>query len=265
MGEMALGYGSEFHLLRWLGRHRRLFTEKVCEAAPRGWKHIDWLDFGFADGRLVPDSELCGIDFLPAGSEERKRVAHEIKDGQYKWANVPSERMMNWDAVGIADDGTYILAEAKAPTEEIGGKCKAKSKKSRSQIEHALSLPISCFGVKSDVNWIDSDYYQLANRLYMVSLLERCGLKAVFLYILFFGDKFPGRAKATCPTGMDDDKELDIRGWRGVLDDEYKALELKMKSPYFQEHVIELGLPVVDSQSGSGVWKRGAAVMPPQI
>ena len=76
MGDMALGYGSEFHLLRWLGRHRRLFTEKVCEAAnraaKRGWKHIDWLDFGFADGRLVPDSELCGSEFLTIGTDREK-------------------------------------------------------------------------------------------------------------------------------------------------------------------------------------------------
>ncbi|MBQ6923355.1 MAG: hypothetical protein IJQ73_01805 [Kiritimatiellae bacterium] len=259
MGDMALGYGSEFHLLRWLGRHRRLFTEKVCEAAHKGWKHIDWLDFGFADGRLVPDSELCGIDFLQAGSEERKNVEREIKVGEYRWTNVPSERMMNWDAVGIADDGTYILAEAKAHTEEIGGKCKAKSKKSQDQIEHALSLPMSCFGVKSDVNWIESDYYQLANRLYMVSLLERCGLKAVFLYILFTGDKFPGSAKEKCPQKMEGKG-----GWREALKKEYDALGLDEESPYFQEHVIVLGLPVVDSQSGSGVWKRGAAVVPPQ-
>ena len=242
MGEMALGYGSEFHLLRWLGRHRGRFTEKVCEAARRGWRHIDWLDFGFADGRLVPDSELCGIDFLPAGSEERKKVVHEIKEGQYHWANVSSERMMNWDAVGIADDGTYILAEAKAHTEEIGGKCKAKSQKSRSQIEHALSLPMSCFGIKSDANWLDSDYYQLANRLYMVSLLEEvCKLKAVFLYVLFTGDRFPGRYKADCPT--------DGEGWRETLKNEYDSLGVNPNSEYFRRHVLELFLPV----AGSGI------------
>lgn len=26
---MALGYGSEFHLLRWLGRHRNEFNKNV--------------------------------------------------------------------------------------------------------------------------------------------------------------------------------------------------------------------------------------------
>ena len=64
MGDMALGYGSEFHLLRWLGRHRGKFTELVCKAGQRGWSDIRWLDFEFADGRLVPDSELCGSDVL---------------------------------------------------------------------------------------------------------------------------------------------------------------------------------------------------------
>ena len=241
MGDMALGYGSEFHLLRWLGRHRRLFTEKVCEAAHKGWKHIDWLDFGFADGRLVPDSELCGIEFLREA--DRPVVEKELfTNRQFKWPSVNRKFLMNWDAVGIADDGTYILAEAKAHTEEIGGKCKAKSKKSQDQIELALSLPMSCFGVKSDVNWIKSDYYQLANRLYMVTLLEEvCKLKAVFLYVLFTGDHFPGRCKATCP----ETKE----GWNKVLDDEYQGLGLAKDGEYFRRHVLELFLPV----GGSGV------------
>jgi len=29
MGKMALGYGSEFHLLRWTGRHRNEFDKRV--------------------------------------------------------------------------------------------------------------------------------------------------------------------------------------------------------------------------------------------
>lgn len=272
MGDMALGYGSEFHLLRWLGRHRRLFTEKVCEAAnraaKRGWKHIDWLDFEFADGRLVPDSELCGPEFLTIGTDRKKwpkeweKVHDELRNGPFKWPDVDSKYMMNWDVVGVADDGTYVLGEAKAHIEEIGAKCSATSE-NKPIIKQALKLPKDkdCFNAKEGKDWLGK-YYQLANRLYMVSLLERCGLKAVFLYILFTGDKFPGRAKATCPASMEDvivvidDKKKKISGWRGVLDDEYKALGLDRESPYFQKHVIELGLPVVESQLGSGVWKR---------
>lgn len=269
MGDMALGYGSEFHLLRWLGRHRRLFTEKVCDvanrAAKRGWKHIDWLDFEFADGRLVPDSELYGPEFLTIGTDRGKwpkeweKVHEELRNGPFKWPDVDSKYMMNWDVVGVADDGTYILGEAKAHIEEIGATCSATSE-NRTIINDALELPKGedFFNAKEGRDWLGK-YYQLANRLYMVSLLERCGLKAVFLYILFTGDKFPGRAKEKCPQKMEGKG-----GWREALTKEYDALGLDEESPYFQEHVIELELPVVDSQPGSGVWKRGVAVVPPQ-
>ncbi len=236
MGTMALGYGSEFHLLRWLGRHRRLFTKKVCEAAKNAdkkWKDIDWLDFGFADGGLVPDSELCGIEFLLEA--DRPVVENEFTNGQYKWPRVTRKFLMNWDVVGIADDGTYILVEAKSHTEEIvptgsgadGG---------RQTIEKALNLPREFFRASPDADWFNN-YYQLANRLYMVTLLEEvCKLKAVFLYVLFTGDRFPGRCKATCP----ETKE----GWRDVLDKEYQGLGLDQKGEYFRRHVIELFLPV---------------------
>ncbi len=248
MGKMALGYGSEFHLLRWLGRHRQLFTKKVCEAANtadkmKNWTDIDWRDFGFADGGLVPDLELCGIEFLLEA--DRPVVENEFTNGQYKWPRVNRKFLMNWDVVGIANDGTYILVEAKAHTEEIGGKCSA-GKDSKEIIKKAMELPKGkdCFNVSESEkkDWLGK-YYQLANRLYMVSLLELCGLKAVFLYVLFTGDRFPGRAKATCPTEKDGEAV-----WRKVLDDEYKALGLVKKSTYFEKHVIELPLPVVDSQ-----------------
>ena len=248
MGDMALGYGSEFHLLRWLGRHRQMFTRRVCEAAKREWADIRWLDFKFNDGRLVPDRELCGIEFLDIPDEltkwlggkdrfekAKKAVEKELRHGKYKWADVRQQSMMNWDVVGVADDGTFILGEAKAHTEEIHkGGC-GGNVKNKELIRAALRLPKEYFGAEGK-DWLNS-YYQLANRLYMVALLERCGLKAAFLYILFTGDKFPGRANPDCPVCM--------AGWRKTLDDGYKGLGLAADAPVFKNHVIELDLPVV--------------------
>lgn len=45
MGEMGNGYGSECHLLRFMGRHRHLLDERIL--AVLGGDSINWLDFGF--------------------------------------------------------------------------------------------------------------------------------------------------------------------------------------------------------------------------
>ena len=38
------GYGSEFHLLRWMGRHRELFNQRVSTAVGRPGSVIKWMD-----------------------------------------------------------------------------------------------------------------------------------------------------------------------------------------------------------------------------
>jgi hypothetical protein len=49
MGRMNASYGSEFHLLRMLGRHRRFFDSRICEAT--GADSVEWLDFPSGDMR----------------------------------------------------------------------------------------------------------------------------------------------------------------------------------------------------------------------
>jgi hypothetical protein len=56
MEQIALGYGSEFHLLRWLGSHRNEFDKRV-----KGLIQVDnisWLDFDFDENNPIPDKEL---------------------------------------------------------------------------------------------------------------------------------------------------------------------------------------------------------------
>lgn len=232
MGRMALGYGSEFHLLRWLGRHRRRFTELVCGTR---WKNIEWLDFSFAD-EVIPDEELLGINFLK--DEDLRKVEREFFDGEFAWPNVPDRHLMNWDAVGIADDGTYVLCEAKAHVEEIERKGCGAGVKSARKIRNALKLPITYFEASASVDdWLRS-YYQMANRLYVVALLAQCGIKAVFSNILFIGDHFPGRGKVSCPENAD--------GWRDILDDEYCTLGLNIDNQIVRNHVLEVFVPVME-------------------
>lgn len=74
MASFGNGYGSECHLLRYLGRHRGRLDAAVAQAS--GATDIHWLDFPFAgtwpDPRgscRWPDTEWLSLDFLPKGSE----------------------------------------------------------------------------------------------------------------------------------------------------------------------------------------------------
>ena len=102
-GILALGYGSKYQLLRMLGWHRSDFSAKVKNALKLE-SDIRWLDFLY-DGPC--DKELLNLQFEPELDRAWKSYWSCGAGG------------INWDAVGVADDGTYILVEAKAHLAEM--------------------------------------------------------------------------------------------------------------------------------------------------
>jgi hypothetical protein len=84
MAEMGIGYGSECHLLRYLGRHRHVLDQAVCKVT--GADAVDWLDYPFDQSRTWGDGEWKGLDFLPENSEAievwRKGMAPEGKPSE---------------------------------------------------------------------------------------------------------------------------------------------------------------------------------------
>lgn len=56
MAKFGNGYGSECHLLRYLGRHRKRLDAAVCEVT--GATGVHWLDFPFAS--VWPDPQKVG-------------------------------------------------------------------------------------------------------------------------------------------------------------------------------------------------------------
>lgn len=179
MGQMALGYGSEFHLLRWMGRHREEFDKQVKKVL--GINNIAWRDFEFHCNAIIQDKEIKGIDFIKFNEELLKTWKNE-------WPQTGNP--MNWDAIGYYTDNNqkkvWILVEAKAHIGEINSKCNAETK-SRKKIESILQKTAN--NLKLDYNncWLEK-YYQQANRLYVYDLLKRNGIEAKLLNIYFVGD-----------------------------------------------------------------------------
>lgn len=181
MGRIGYGYGSECHLLRWMGRHRQAFDQKVAAAIGKPGVSIQWIDFHFKPGEKWQDAERKGLDFLDDPAI------------QQRWSQFwPLGRgIQNWDAVGWTEgQREIILVEAKAHLGEITSDCKASSPKSEHKIRAAFSETQNALDVTAGTNDWTKRYYQTTNRLAVLYFLHREKIPAHLLFIYFVGDKF---------------------------------------------------------------------------
>jgi hypothetical protein len=183
MGQMALGYGSEFHLLRWLGRHRNEFDKRVNSLLKTD--NISWLDFDFDSKKAIPDKEIIGLNFLDKNTQDTV-----ISTWKKEWPQTGNS--MNWDLVGFTEknnEKTWILIEAKAHLGELEQDCGASSIESLAKIEKALAESAKRNSITIlDKNPWTKKYYQLANRIYVLDLLKRHSIKVKLVNIYFIGD-----------------------------------------------------------------------------
>ncbi|WP_159085973.1 hypothetical protein [Flavobacterium faecale] len=188
---MALGYGSEFHLLRWTGRHRNEFDKRVKELL-----HIDnisWVDFDFDKGKDIPDKELVGLSFL----ENEPNYQELLSNWKKEWPQKGNS--MNWDLIGYTIQNgikTWILIEAKAHLGELSQSSGA-SENSLLKIEKTLlkTAENNRIAIIEDNPWTEK-YYQLANRIYVLDLLKRSGIKSKLVNIYFIGDMISKNRKS---------------------------------------------------------------------
>lgn len=225
MGRIGHGYGSEWHLLRYFGRHRLRFNQLVLSGTTS--ESVEWLDFGFNRKAAMFDDEPKGLEFLADNTDLQRAWADYWPLG----GGVP-----NWDAVGrLARNGRqeWLLVEAKAHVGELRAFCQAKAPASRQKIEAALRATKSALGVDSARDWMASDYYQLANRLAVLHFLNVQKRPAKLLLIYFTGDT--SRDGRVCPP--------DAAGWEAALETQDVALGLQAGHP-LAEQVHKLFLPV---------------------
>lgn len=216
MAEMELGYGSEYQLMRFLGHHREELN-KLIQNETGQHEDIRWLDYPYNNGRISGDGELKGIECF----NHLENYA-EIKAA---WENYwpQTGTPMNWDGVFSIDD-TWYFVEAKAHREECRQKCGASSEKSKATINKAFTQTIDWLKTNgclkstiSPTQWIDSNCYQLANRLAFLCFCQQCGIKARLLYIGFVNGFRISR-------GKDEVQESDK--WEEIYNEEFEELGL---------------------------------------
>lgn len=189
MANIGNGYGSECHLLRYLGRHRHRLDDEICKVI--GANHIDWLDFHFDPSRPGwSDGERKGLDFI-----DPELPIH--REWSRFWPQTGSA--MNWDAVGRAGFHgctEWLLVEAKANIEELESSCQAKDRRSIETIRKAIEDTKRELGVPPERDWL-AEYYQFCNRIAALNFLVHNSQPAHLLFIYFTGDDGIGRR--TCP------------------------------------------------------------------
>lgn len=224
MSTIGYGYGSEWHLLRYLGYHRSALQQAIGQVIP-GLQGIDWLDHPFDPANPFLSREWKGLDFLPLDMKARKGWP------QF-WPQMGN--VQNWDAVGkvvIRGEPTWLLVEAKAHVGEITSSCGARAEGGLGAITRALDETKQHMGIPPERDWLRG-YYQMANRLAVLSYLNSCSVRARLLNIYFLGDRNP---VGICP-----EQEKD---WNSPLEQMYQHLGLHGQMP-LMSLVHRLFLPV---------------------
>lgn len=229
MGTIGYGYGSEWHLLRYLGYHRHYLSQEILNII--GADAIQWLDFKFSPANmpLKDDSEYIGLEFI---TDETVRT---------KWKTFwpPRGNAQNWDAVGkiqIDNVDEWLLVEAKGHLGEIKSSCGATNPESQQTIRTALQKTSQTFSKQATHvdNWL-KPYYQYANRLAVLHfLMNECNppLNARLLFIYFYGEN---RENANCPQNKQD--------WLPVIAEMKEWLGIDKKNS-LEGRIHELFLPV---------------------
>ena len=176
MAQIGYGYGSEYQLLRFLGHHRNVLEEKLREAIGNFNGSFHWFDFDFADREktISGDSEMCGLSFLEKKIPNIFEVCNEVK--KYPWA---FDRWQYWDAVFILDNVLYFV-EAKAHKDELKSGNKEHGETHSKEILNFMKEQFKC----ANDEWL-KDYYQFANRLSTISLLNSKGITCKLVNIYF--------------------------------------------------------------------------------
>ena len=165
MSKIGHGYGSEYHLLRYLGYQRGELNRKVDKAT--GGRLINWLDFPFSDSpKSFYHADWQGVSFL-RNDGQGAGVREAWRSFWPQTGTAPS-----WDAVGVMDTKGATAGfwsrprRISASSRATGGGPKAKP-----MIEHALTDTKEALGIAAACDWA-SPYYQFCNRLAVLHFLS---------------------------------------------------------------------------------------------
>ena len=226
MSQIGFGYGSEWHLLRFLGRHRNELNSRTMQQT--GGEAIEWWDFHFDRKERYRDAEWKGLDFIDEPAVKKE------------WANFwpVAHQVQNWDAIGrLRKNGSseWLLVEAKAHVKETLSRTKAAEAGGLPKIRAAFQQTMAALGIQDTKRFLPAwleEHYQYANRLAVLHFLTQRKIPAHLVLFYFCGDEFKDMC---CPKNPDE--------WKVHIDHIHSTLGID-GSCGFMERVHHLFLPV---------------------
>lgn len=181
---MALGYGSEYQLLRYLGHHRNYLNKKI-QGVTGSDSPIEWIDYPVDSKRDSKDGEWTGITFL---KHLKSTLSLNYGEIEKAWGDFwpKGGTQQSWDGIFVQDKTIYLV-EAKAHVEEMRSTPCGANEKSCEIIKKALKSVTK--DAKLADSLMNSNLYQLANRMAFVHFLKEHGVTAKLCYIFFLNDK----------------------------------------------------------------------------
>lgn len=207
MGNMGFGYGSEYQLLRFLGRYRNEFNQNFRNQLNLQ-KDISWFDFVRNKSK---DKEILNTNFIK--SDTLKKLWSEI------WPTNDEKSGINWDLVGIIEN-EYILVEAKANLAESNQKIGAKEPAKSKAINSIKSL-WEKYGLEY-TDFIHEKMYQLANRLVFLDFMESQGYNVKLVYLYFIN----GYKYSYINPKLKNQSVLSIEEWKINIQEYYKNMNI---------------------------------------
>lgn len=206
MSKIGWGYGSEYQLLRYLGHHRNYLDREIKNVTGSD-SPIQWLDYPVNIKSKSLDGELKNIECF------KDEPFYESLRSKWKTFWPQTGNSHNWDGIFI-QDGIWYFVEAKAHTGEAHQRCSAKEYGGKPRILQAF-IP-TCEGNKTLAKqWLESDCYQLANRLAFIHFCKTNGINAKLCLISFLNGNKRSR------------KEVhNTETWDKVWEEEYSTLSL---------------------------------------
>jgi hypothetical protein len=165
--------------LKWIQtlveNHPAMLTDAARAAADRAaeWT-VEWLS---------PRRDDSWSEYRDTGFLTTLRLPKLVDDLEQFWPRGGPQ----WDALGVASDGTRVLVEAKAHVAELQSKCGAGAV-SLAQIQAAMDTTKASWGVGANHDWL-APYYQYANRLAHLQFLQQRGINAMLIFVYFVGDE----------------------------------------------------------------------------
>ncbi len=195
--------------LKWMQRlvrdHATLLDDAICATGMlKTNERVEWVS---------PRSDDQWAEYRDGSFLAKVKLGHLRPALAEFWP----KRGPQWDALGMGSAGTVVLVEAKAHIGELRSTCTA-SPTSRDHIERSLGTVKAAMGAPPSSNWL-TNYYQYANRLAHLHLLQSISIPTALVFIYFTHDaEMPGPndqdawnvgvAKANTYLGLSEGKQV---------------------------------------------------------